>query len=52
MVYGFSEEEKGGPAEVVRQVFDWVFKIDTWVSLMIIVIIANFVTAWSGNKKK
>jgi len=33
-------------------VFDWVFKIETWVSLMIIVIIARFVTAWAGMKKK
>jgi len=26
-------------------VFDWGFKIESWVSLMIIVIIARFVTA-------
>jgi hypothetical protein len=31
---------------------DWVVKIETWVSLMKIVIIAGFVTAWAGRKKK
>jgi len=45
-------EKREGPAEGVRQVFDWVVKIETWVSLMIIVIIARFVTAWAGRKKK
>ena len=31
--------------------FDWVFKIATWVQLMITVIIARFATAWAGGKK-
>ncbi len=31
---------------------DWVFKIERWVSLMKIKIVAGFVTAWAGRKKK
>ena len=51
-VYGFSEAEKEGSAEGVRLVFKWVGTIATWVSLMKIVIIARFVTAWAVRKKK
>jgi len=32
-------------------VFDWVVKMETLVSLMIIVIIARFVTALAGGKR-
>ena len=31
--------------------FEWVFKIERWVSRMKTVIIARFVTAWAGTKK-
>ena len=32
--------------------FEWVGATETLVILMIIVIIAGFVTAWAGRKKK
>ena len=36
----------------VRWVFEWVGTTETLVILMIFVIIAGFVTAWAGRKKK
>jgi len=32
-------------------VFDWVVKIETWVSLMVIAIIADFIMAWAVRKQ-